>query len=492
MAISINVSNDNAANNINHNSSGGITSPLGKRGPLSDLNSPRIKKETAVPTAAKSRSASSSFSLSSSTKHNKYIPGHNDNGRHGRPPSKDKIEIEATNESHASVSQLSHWLSVEQKKKSQQQQQQQPIHHHTLPIRFQTKPRIKKSEVEATDEKRVSVKTLSTWMNDDPFEQRKVRTIRSGSKVITTSRIFEKDVSATASKECNITEGSVGERQAWLCGAFKSNDEEEEHQKHIMREQVLVDKQRKVWTNPNAVKKHESSSSSPREEELKSVKDKKEWLSKAFNKGGGENESGDSRGGGGEGASVIIHQTKSFETKSHASGGGGGSYSTCGSMSNNIHQTKSFEHHHTTTIQQTKSYEGRTSSNSDALEREPSVVRLYNQNDKTKQTEGDESSKRTLKTVHDKQAWLTSAFKKPTAVGSSGIGGNPHAVPSPAVVKKEVAFTATAAQQQPSVEKEKTPPVVNKDDSSAANDDKPNMDNMTVAERARWLRGAFK
>ena len=52
-------------------------------------------------------------------------------------------------------------------------------------------------------------------MSDDPFQQKKVRTIRSGTKVIAKSRIFEKDQNVKIT-DCNIKMGSVEERQAWL------------------------------------------------------------------------------------------------------------------------------------------------------------------------------------------------------------------------------------------------------------------------------------
>ena len=89
------------------------------------------------------------------------------------------------------------------------------------------KPRIKKSEVQATDTKITSVKTLSSWMDGDPFEKRRVKTIRTGHRVIAKSHGFEKDQSTAAvRKECRIRVGSVTKNAACLSKAFKSENEE--------------------------------------------------------------------------------------------------------------------------------------------------------------------------------------------------------------------------------------------------------------------------
>ena len=68
-------------------------------------------------------------------------------------------------------------------------------------------------------------------MDGDPFQQKKVRTIRSGHNVIVKSRIFEKEgASLTVRKECVIRAGSVNKKSAWLSEAFKSEGGEEKPQ----------------------------------------------------------------------------------------------------------------------------------------------------------------------------------------------------------------------------------------------------------------------
>lgn len=217
-----------------------------------------------------------------------------------------KNEIEATDEKQASVNQISEWLTNETAKKNIKKPPIQSTHH-PVPVRFATKPRIKKSDVEATDDKRVSVKTLSSWMSDDPFEQKKnVRIIRTGHNVITKSRAFEKDQELKADRQCDIKPGSVEERLAWLSGAFKHDGDE--------NTQPFQGEKKVVRTYQSTHKKEEKPSEGPKLE-LMSVREKKEWLSKAF-----KNKSD----------VIAIHQTNSFDSHELASSA--------------IHQTKSFGH----------------------------------------------------------------------------------------------------------------------------------------------------
>ena len=217
-----------------------------------------------------------------------------------------KNEIEATDEKQASVNQISEWLTNETAKKNIKKPPIQSTHH-PVPVRFTTKPRIKKCDVEATDDKRVSVKTLSSWMSDDPFEQKKnVRIMRTGHNVITKSRAFEKDQELKADRQCDIKPGSVEERLAWLSGAFKHDGDE--------NTQPFYGEKKVVRTYQSTHKKEEKPSEEPKLE-LMSVREKKEWLSKAF-----KNKSD----------VTAIHQTNSFDSHELASPA--------------IQQTKSFGH----------------------------------------------------------------------------------------------------------------------------------------------------
>jgi len=116
------------------------------------------------------------------------------------------------------------------------------------------KPRVKKDEVKATDEKIASVQKLAEWLQDDPFEQRKLCSIRKGAQVIEKSRAFESDTSVVVAKDKDAEElaqqGSVADRQKWLRSAFKDGDDGED------------------------------------EEEESTVSEKAKWLAKAFKKKG--------------------------------------------------------------------------------------------------------------------------------------------------------------------------------------------------------------
>ena len=124
----------------------------------------------------------------------------------------------------------------------------------------------------AIDSKVASVKTLSSWMDGDPFEKKKVRPIRTGRQVISRSRIFE-GPSTELRRECDIRKGSVKKNSAWLSKAFKSEGEEAS----VSSQQPSMEKRIRAYQ----IKKE---SSAPIKE-LRSVKDKKEWLFKAFKKG---------------------------------------------------------------------------------------------------------------------------------------------------------------------------------------------------------------
>jgi hypothetical protein len=453
------------------------------RGPLSDVHNSKAEKAmttiaAAAPAAYVGRStrpslpaaaaATTAANHSAVKKYNKF-----------KSLQLSKEEIEATDEKQASVNQLSGWLANEAAKKNKKP----PIHRplaatSSNPVRFQAKPRIKKEDVEATDDKRVSVKTLSSWMSGDPFEQKKVRTLRTGSNVIAKSRMFERENEMRADKQCDIRPGSVEERLAWLSGAFKHEGDEN-------GTAVMSAQEKKVVRPYQSKPKRDEMPSEESENELMSVRDKKEWLSKAFKRGG-------------EGA--AIHEIKSFEEQHHSHG--------CATPG--IHQTKSIGTKHddpapgktksaatddtcASAIDQTKSFDG--------IGRPPTqnpfkknVVRLYQKGDEYDEARPEEA----LKSVHDKQAWLSSAFKKPTG----GVGDSHHG--SPAVAKDVFRKLPNAAGGQiihtvdsetdSIVDRGADPPTASKlmTDGKTHAPGVDDMDKMSVAERARWLQGAFK
>jgi len=283
-------------------------------------------------------------------------------------PSKD--EIEATNEKQATVNQLSEWLANEASKKNKKVPiiDRPPLSASDINyLRFQNKPRIKKADVEATDNKRVSVKTISSWMSDDPFEQKKVRTIRTGHKIIAKSRVFEKDTAVMASRQCEIKVGSVEEKSAWLSGAFKHEGTSGEDSKIAATSSSSVEKKVVRPYQIKTTKKEDA------ENELKSVKEKKEWLSNAFAKKGSESSS-----------STMSHQTKSNEWHP-------------------IQQTRSYDANHiidSTTPDIVKS------ASADASQHVPSTysTKSYDYHEEESTIENE------LKSVKDKQEWLSNAL----------------------------------------------------------------------------------
>jgi hypothetical protein len=448
------------------------------RGPLSDLH-PTSKVEKAMtiavaaPAACAGPSARPSLPAAAANKstvrtYNKF-----------KSLQLSKEEIEATDEKQASVNQLSGWLANEAAKKNKKPSIHRPqaaTSSNQHPMRFQAKPRIKKEDVEATDSKRVSVKTLSSWMSDDPFEQKKVRTVRTGSNVIAKSRVFEKEKEMRADRQCDIRAGSVEERSAWLSGAFKHEGDE--------NGVAVTSAQEKKVVRPYQAKPKRDEKPSD-ENELMSVSDKKEWFSKAFKKGG-------------EG--TAIQETNSFEEHHHPRGG----------ATPAIHLTKSFETKHDNpapgktesataddmcvpTINQAKSFDGiRRQPTLNSFQKD--VVRLYQKDGGDDEARPDAA----LKSVHDKQAWLSSAFKKPmgsvvgshhgtTAVAKDIFRKQPNPVGEQMIhtVDSDKDSIMDGAADPPSATK-----LMTNDKSHAPGVD--DIDKMSVADRAKWLQGAFK
>lgn len=347
-----------------------------------------------------------------------------------------KEEVEATDEGRASVDKLSAWLASESAKKAKKPPTIVPVN----PVRFRMKPKINREDVEATDDKRVSVKQLTAWISDDPFEQKKLRHIRSGVHVINKSRAFEPDKPPPYSKKVDIKVGSVHEKQAWLSGAFKHEEDG--------RPRLNKDKAPTVRPYQNKAKPVESPDIT-----LKSVNEKKEWLSNAFKKN-----------------DETIKPIKSFDSVCDEP-----KILNCLSA-DNVQKDDPFP-----CIGQRMSYDG----TSDTGSRSP--VRLY------KKSEVDvDSPKESLKTVHDKQQWLSNAFKahpaqkatrketsvakpvKPTADDSPSVTTRVEIKPKtvPLTTSKPMETTSNASTDEET-------------------DSQENQPTMSVADRAKWLRGAF-
>lgn len=333
-----------------------------------------------------------------------------------------KEEVMATDEDRASVHKLSAWLASESAKKERKPTKIVPA---SNPVRFRMKPKINKEDVEATDDKRVSVKTLSAWISDDPFEQKKLKHIRSGVRVINKSRVFEPD---TKKVDVQVEAGTVHDKQAWLSGAFK-------HEENNGR-QPMKDKAPVVRAYQNKTK-----SESP-DKSLMSVTEKKQWLNSAFKK------------------QDCILPTKSFDSMSSAHSP---SIPTC-PPPGHVVTNKDVD---ATVIMQQASHDG-TGSNQYGGSKSP--VRLY------KQSEIEVNNPDCLKTVHDKQKWLANAFKVNTDQKELSVC-------TTIATKNELAPIVTTSSSAEETEI--------KTNGLSQDEGKPNEKVVSVADRAKWLRGAF-
>ena len=436
MSLSVNTDAVNAVVEVNE-------SPLGKRKPdlsSSDRN-PKRSPLANVENAANSGGIVRAEKVAA-TPMKRYSFG-----AHSTPYSANKFkvrvskeEVQATNDGRASVHKLSEWLACESAKK-EKPKRIVPCAANATPVRFRMKPKINKEDVEATDDKRVSVKTLSQWISDDPFEQKKLRHVRSGAKVIAKSRVFEMEKVTATSRQVDIKEGSVHERQAWLNEAFRHNEEEDG------RPKPPLPKDRATQPRSYQIKKVNESP----EKTLKSVHEKKEWLNNAFK---------------GKVNTPSIMK--------------------CPSADDACCPRQNYQ-----TISQQASCDGMSTP----YKEKEAPVRLYLNARQTKE----DSPEKTLKSVHDKQAWLTNAFKKQDDGKASQMAApRLYTKNTPAKVTNEPA--GKLRQESITTSSKESAGT----DDSRSSSDEPNdametndaiVDNeghMCVSDRAKWLRRAFK
>lgn len=81
------------------------------------------------------------------------------------------------------------------------------------PNRFQFKPKIKKEEIQATNDTHASVKKLSQWLSDDPFEKKKQLLIRKGEQIANKAKIFEAEEVLNETLQLNCQSRAQRERQ---------------------------------------------------------------------------------------------------------------------------------------------------------------------------------------------------------------------------------------------------------------------------------------
>lgn len=105
--------------------------------------------------------------------------------------------------------------------------------------RFGTK--VKKEEVQATDETHASVQKLSHWLSDDPFDKKKTIVVRKGMNIIQKSRAFEqnqvsklvdsvqnKNMSRVERERQHFPQGKVSQGKSWLKSAFGEDKKDSE------------------------------------------------------------------------------------------------------------------------------------------------------------------------------------------------------------------------------------------------------------------------
>ena len=84
------------------------------------------------------------------------------------------------------------------------------------------KPRIKRDEVQATNEGYASVAKLSEWLANDPTATKKKNYVRRGKNVVSKSRNYEKELENVIVIETNIPRGGVQDKKKMIQGAFGS------------------------------------------------------------------------------------------------------------------------------------------------------------------------------------------------------------------------------------------------------------------------------
>ena len=92
----------------------------------------------------------------------------------------------------------------------------------------QHKPKISKEEVQATNDGYASVQKLSKWLESKPYEETKTPSgpLRKGAKVITKSRVYEKDQNRLVLTDPALRDASVdvSDKKKWLESVFQKKD----------------------------------------------------------------------------------------------------------------------------------------------------------------------------------------------------------------------------------------------------------------------------
>jgi hypothetical protein len=167
------------------------------------------------------------------------------------------------------------------------------------------RPKIRKDEVQATNEGYASVAKLSEWLANDPTSTKKKKHVRRGKNVISKSRNYEKDLENVIVIETNIPRGGVQDKKKMIQGAFgspgskyrRASNVRDLAPRYALSEagvSTISVSEKKDWLKKafkNAIEEKEEKEP-PRSEIIVndaasslSVSDKKDWLQRAFKNG---------------------------------------------------------------------------------------------------------------------------------------------------------------------------------------------------------------
>lgn len=120
------------------------------------------------------------------------------------------------------------------------------------PHRFKFGPKVKKEEVQATDDTNASVQKISQWLSDDPFGKKKQVVIRRGMQIVQKSRAFEQDQvlkqmvdgnrkeSRVEREKEHFPQGKVSQGKNWLKSAFGEEEEVQEEVSGVLAKQKMI------------------------------------------------------------------------------------------------------------------------------------------------------------------------------------------------------------------------------------------------------------
>jgi hypothetical protein len=133
------------------------------------------------------------------------------------------------------------------------------------PNMYKLTPKIRKEEVQATDNSHASVQKLSQWLADDPFEKKKQIIIHKGEQIAHKAKIFENEEAVHGVIEKKQTrverereyfrQGGVSEGKQWLRNAFGSNPQDNMNT-DVKEEELSVLHKKRMFEEGAAFKKN--------------------------------------------------------------------------------------------------------------------------------------------------------------------------------------------------------------------------------------------